>query len=97
MLSRIMKTNGFYIGELVINGSAIMVQDPKFAFTTQHSENFALSDIEILPQLGLGRPIVKPRYNLNGIEAKGLTLDWDPYFTVDGCDSNVSNFLLITS
>ncbi len=83
-------TNSFFMVELTFDFSGcLFVRRPRLVFVTKQSQKTAVNDLTFKTVSNIKHPIIIPKYDLNGIEANGISIDWDPYYTMEECDSNV--------
>ncbi len=68
---------------------SVTVANSKFVFTSKHGGKVSLNDIEIKRNPESASWRIAPKFNLGGIEAKGISISWPPFYTVDDCDQNV--------
>ena len=91
ILNNLDETNSFYLSELGLDekDGSVTVANSKFVFASKHGGRVSLNDIEIKKNPESASWRIVPKFNLGGIEAKGISMSWVPFYTVDGCDQDV--------
>ena len=84
-LERINQTTAFYLSHLALIdlNNLPKLSNTLLIFTTRHQT--AISANPVYVQEG----VLNMNYDLSNITAKGLALDWAPFFTLDSCDDNM--------
>ncbi len=75
-------TTAFY--EIAYNEKASII------FTTKHEDKITLNPVTIHTSKN-GFSIISIEYNLQLTLLKGISLDWMPWLTLEGCDEKVGN------